>query len=314
MLRNLFTTLVDEEIKRDEVYRRGFRPIGGLNRQNAPLSIDLPGTAGFVSAGTVETGAITTPRQPNGLVPMTPGMSIGVATPGLPTALHSSHTAAHLTPTAEEEPGGDSKNLLQAGSGDRASDYFSSNPNSHQSEASSESNKAPATPSEVPSGATPASPTDDKEEKKKGIFGKNFKMTFPKNMKLGRGSNEAKPAAATEEKQEDMSDKSSEAGEKIFEDNLSGVIERIRQEYEEHARNNTDQPLSVGFTPSLPNETPVLKPPPSTLVIIQEDNPESGGVADLYRGAINTLGKDVDVVEKVAPAWLGELLLKVCSV
>ena len=316
VLRNLFTTLVDEEIKRDEVYRRTFRTpnaSGGLSRQNAPLSIVLPGTAGSLSGGTVETGSIITFRQPNGLVPMTPGMSIGVATPGLPATLLLSHTTTHLTPTAEEEAGGDGKNLLQAGSGDRTSDYFSSNPNSHQSEASSESNKAPATPSEVPPGTTPASPTDDKEEKKKGLFGKNFKMTFPKNIKLGRSSTEAKPAAATEEKQEDMSDKSSEAGEKIFEDNLSGVIERIRQEYDEHARNDPDQPLSVGITPSLPNETPVLKPPPSTMVIIQEDNPESGGVADLYRGAINTLGKDVDIVEKVAPAWLGELLLKVSS-
>lgn len=314
-MRNLFTALVDEEIKRDEFYRRTFRAptaSGGFHRQNAPLSIILPGQVGSLSAGTIETGSITTPRQANGLVPMTPGMSIGVATPGLPTALHSSHTASHLTPTAEEEVGGgESKNHLQAGSGDRASDYFSSNPNSHQSEASSESNKAPPTPSEVLPGTTPASPADDKEEKKKGLFGKNFKMTFPKNMKLGRSPTDAKPAVAAEEKQEDMSDKSSETGEKVFEDNLSGVIEKLRQEYEEHARNNSDQSLSVGITPSLPNETPVLKPPPSTMVIIQEDNPESGGVADLYRGAINTLGKDVEVVEKVAPAWLGELLLKV---
>jgi len=97
---------------------------------------------------------------------------------------------------------------------------------------------------------------------------------------------------------------------KIFEDNLLGVIEKIRQDYEEHVRNDPDQPLSVGITPSLPVETPVLSLPPSTMVIIQEDNPESGGVADLYRGAINTLGKDVELVEKVAPIWLGELLLK----
>ena len=201
----------------------------------------------------------------------------------------------------------------QISSGDRSSDYFSSVPNSHQSEASSENNKAPATPGEGPPGMASTSPTDDKEEKKKGsLFGKNFKMTFPKNMKLGRTSTETKPAAASEEKAEDVSDKSSEPGEKIFEDNLVGVIEKIRHDYDEQGRARPDQPLSVGITPSLPNETPVLRPPADTLIIIQEDDPDSGGVADLYRENIGALGRDADVVEKVAPMWLGELLLKVC--
>lgn len=198
-------------------------------------------------------------------------------------------------------------------SGDRSSDYFSSIPNSHQSEASSEHNKAPATPGEGPPGITSTSPADDKEEKKRGsLFGKNFKMTFPKNMKLGRTSTEVKPAAANEEKAEDVSDKSSEPGERIFEDNLLGVIEKIRHEYDEQARAKPDQPVTMGITPSLPNETPVLRPPPETLIIIQEDDPDSGGVADLYRESIGALGRDADVVEKVAPAWLGEVLLRVC--
>jgi WD repeat-containing protein 48 len=200
----------------------------------------------------------------------------------------------------------------QVNSGDRNSDYFSSIPNSHQSEASSEHNRAPATPGEGPPGISPTSPTDDKEEKKRGsLFGKNFKMTFPKNMKLGRTSTELKHATASEEKAEDVSDKSSEPGERIFEENLLGVIEKIRYEYEEQARVKPDQPITMGITPSLPNETPVLRLPPETLIIIQEDDPDSGGVADLYRESIGALGRDADVVEKVAPAWLGEVLLRV---
>jgi WD repeat-containing protein 48 len=58
-------------------------------------------------------------------------------------------------------------------------------------------------------------------------------------------------------------------------------------------------------------ETPVLTLPPHTTVIIQEDNPESGGLADQYRGEISELGDDADTLEKIAPMWLGDLLLKV---
>ena len=319
VLRNLFSALVDEEIRRDEIYRRSLlnsTTSGGLQRRNAPLSIALPTSPSSSSSRSFDTPSMVTPRPLNGVVPMTPGLAIVVATPGVPTNSLPSHTAGHLTPTAEEDAGMEKRQNSagqQISSGDRSSDYFSSVPNSHQSEASSENNKAPATPGEGPQGMTSTSPADDKEEKKKGsLFGKNFKMTFPKNMKLGRTSTETKPTAASEEKPEDVSDKSSEPGEKIFEDNLVGVIEKIRHDYEEQGRARPDQPLSAGITPSLPNETPVLRPPADTLIIIQEDDPDSGGVADLYRENIGALGRDADVVEKVAPMWLGELLLKVC--
>jgi hypothetical protein len=33
----------------------------------------------------------------------------------------------------------------------------------------------------------------------------------------------------------------------------------------------------------------------------------------MYRGTVGSLGKDANLVEKVAPPWLGELLLKVKS-
>lgn len=317
MLRNLFNSLVDEEIRRDEAYRRNFQNntiSAGMQRRNAPPSIALPSSPSDLSNKSADTPSMVTPRPLYGVVPMTPGLSIGVATPSVPANNLPSHMTGHLTPTAEEEAGMEKRQSgggQQMNSGDRSSDYFSSIPNSHQSEASSEHNKAPGTPGEGQPGVTPTSPTDDKEEKKRGsLFGKNFKMTFPKNMKLGRTSTEVKAAAASEEKPEDVSDKSSEPGEKVFEDNLLGVIEKIRHEYEELARARPDQPLSMGITPSLPNETPVLRPPPNTLIIIQEDDPDSGGVADLYRENIGALGRDADVVEKVAPMWLGELLLR----
>lgn len=132
-------------------------------------------------------------------------------------------------------------------------------------------------------------------------------MNFPK--KLGRNSVEAKPVP-TEEKAED-SDKSSEKEEKIVEDNFFGIIQKIKNEYDEQLLANSGQTLGVGVNPSASNETPVLKLPPHTAVLIQEDNPDSGGVADVYRGTVETVGREADVIEKVAPMWLGDLLLRV---
>ena len=70
-------------------------------------------------------------------------------------------------------------------------------------------------------------------------------------------------------------------------------------------------PVESLITPSLPNETPVLKPPPMTTVIIQEET--SGGSADLYRGTVGTVGEDALLIEQRAPMWLGDLLLRVSA-
>jgi WD repeat-containing protein 48 len=323
VLRNLFTTLVDEEIKRDEVYRRSFRteaqskPTNGIQRKNIPPAIMLPPLD--IQSPLLSPNSLLTPRATNILVPMTPGMPIKAATPGLQTTHTPGQAPATLPSTAEEGSDSEEKALEASQTPvttDRSSDYFS-NSAGVPSGAPSESGRIPATPSEaLGPGINPVSPNDDKEEKKKStIFGKKFQMAFPK--KLGRNSVDAKQimASSEESKSEDMSDKSSEREEKVLEDNFYGVVQRIRQEYAEQLEAHPDQlgALSMGITPSLPNETPVLKPPPHTQIIIREDNPESGGLADLYRGEISQLGRDADALERIAPMWLGELLLKVST-
>jgi WD repeat-containing protein 48 len=60
----------------------------------------------------------------------------------------------------------------------------------------------------------------------------------------------------------------------------------------------------------LPNDTPVLKPPTNTTILIQEDRVDSGGVADLFEGRVGSLGHQADLIEKVAPIWLAECLLR----
>lgn len=344
VLRNLFSRLIDEEIARDEAHRRTLEkkitppPSTGLVRPGAPTSIAMPEAAGAAPESTP--GNAVTPRaNGHGKVPATPGLAIGAATPGF------APLSATLPPTAEEEgmqtPNGTSSQVqtpqLSTAKGLPSSvqatpsatelhggDYFSSTTAiaNNQSEASSESDKIPKTPGTTgeASGTAPT-PTSPTEEKKKGLFGKKFGMGMSLTKKMTtRSSAEVKPTvASTEEKSSDTaslrsSDKDADKVHNI-EDNFFGVVQKIRLEYDEHIESKADQPLPPGITPSLPVETPLINPPPHTTIIIQEDNPESGGLADQYRGEISELGNsaEVDTLEKIAPMWLGDLLLRVSA-
>jgi WD repeat-containing protein 48 len=237
-------------------------------------------------------------------------MAIGAVTPGTALANQPTPGTAPLSPTADESILNKStaQQTHHASAIEASNDYFSTTNNTQESESSSE-NKAPPTPGETAPTSVPTSPTEEK--KKSTLFGKKFQMGFPK--KLARQSAEVKTPTATEEKSDSASSKSSDREEKVIEDNFFGVIQKIRQDYDEHTESTPDEPAPVGITPSLPIETPVLKQPPHTLIIIQEDNPESGGLADQYRGEIGKLGVEADALEKIAPSWLGELLLRVST-
>lgn len=323
VLRNLFTNLLDEEIRRDEVYRKSIKKPTGLRRENAPKALVIPTSTSSSTSGTP--GDMTTPRptsEPN--YPQTPGMRIGLATP-LPMPKKTPTQPTNTLPPTAEEDGSDldktESRSSQQSSSERSSDYFSqANLSPNKTDETQEHKEVPPTP-ETP---MPQSPSDTK---KKGLFGKSFnmKMSFPN--KLARTSTELsknpaedtkkmeeKATAESEDKSDKSSDKEEAAPARVIEDNFGGVVQRIRYAYQDHLENEAtkDQPIPIGITPALPNETPVLKPPPHTLVLIQEDNPDFGGLSDLYRGEISTLGlpKETDTLEKIAPAWLGELLLR----
>ena len=310
VLRNLFSTFLDEEIRRDEAYRRGLRkesaPANPSLRPNAPNSIFMPDST--PGSPMISPGAMTTPRASDGqpLPPNTPGMAIGSVKTG--NSPDSNDSTAPLSPRPEREDSLDKTATRQSQppTNGLSHDYFATSAPAPESESSSE-NKVPTTLGDAAGTSVPTSPVEEK--KKSTIFGKKFQMGFPK--KLARQSVEVKAAAPTEEKSDTASNKSSDKGEKVIEDNFMGVVQKIRQEYEDYHEAKPDDPLPIGITPSLPIETPVLKPPPHTLIIIQEDNPESGGLADQYRGEIDRLGIEADTLEKIAPTWLGELLLRV---
>jgi WD repeat-containing protein 48 len=165
------------------------------------------------------------------------------------------------------------------------------------------------TPGEQTPTPTQTSGEPDKEERKKGgsLFGKKFRMDFPK--KLGRTSSEVKPQIQEEKVEEPEPSLVKE--EKVFESSLSGLIERTRHEYEEFLSTHQGQELASAFTPSHPSETPVLDIPPRTVVFIQEESGDSVVASDLYRGPIENISQDIDKLEKSVPLWLAGLLLKV---
>ena len=80
VLRNLFATLLDEELRRDETYRmslrKGASPHNAL-RPNAPNNILMPDSV--MGTPMVSPGTMMTPRATNGhpMPPITPGWGIG---------------------------------------------------------------------------------------------------------------------------------------------------------------------------------------------------------------------------------------------
>lgn len=256
-----------------------------------------------------------TPRAYNGnqLPMVTPGLAIGVATPhaGLTSNVISGPTNVPSTDPATDLEKTSSNQSQSRTPGDKPKDYFSANPGLPTAP---DQQGRPSTPGEDSSETSTQSPVDgDKEEKAKEgttLFGKRFRMNFPK--KLGRTSVEAKPPAADEKAEE--SDKSEGKEERLIEDSFFGTIQRIRYGYEDLLQENPSQPLPPGINPSSRSETPLLQPPLHTTIIIQEDRPDSGGVTDLYRGTIRSVGHDADLIERAGPMWLGDLLLQVADV
>lgn len=319
ILRYLFAKLVDEELERDAIFRKELMSnaskIGSLRRQNAPPSIQLPTRALRDPQNLInDDDAMITPKAVNGTgrPALTPGLSIGVATPSINGTGHAAPVQNYLPTTLEEGSSLEKQTSLQSqprSSTDKTGDYFSSSPrprNSADGQA-----KGSTTPGGGLLDAATQSPVDaDRDEKSKegsSLFGKKFRMNFPK--KLGRPSTDTKPAIVDEKSEE--SEKSEDKEDKMVQDSFLGTIQKIRYEYEDFLQNEPSQQPPMGLTPSLLSETPALRHPPYTTVIIQEERPDSGGVADLYRGTVSSVGRDADLIENVAPMWLAELLLRV---
>jgi WD repeat-containing protein 48 len=311
VLRSLFANLVKEELYRDSEYRKNLGQYQQSTRHNVPPSLQLPDIPlyeGFNDKA--EDSSQATPRNIIFSPAATPGLSIGLATPHPGQTNPSVHAQSHLSsPQNERQSLEKSRYQSQSrASSDKSSDYFSSNPNRQTS--TENHTKTPTSPGNgfVDVSSQPGLDQDKEEKSKEGttLFKKKFRMNFPK--KLGRFSADPKPAVADEKLEE--SEKSESKDDKGVEDNIFGTIQNIRKEYEEKLLRDPLQPILTILEPDL-QYIELLKPPPYTTIIIQEDQPDSGGVADLYQGTVESLGQDADIIEKTAPMWLGELLLRV---
>ncbi|KAJ5122321.1 hypothetical protein N7448_003453 [Penicillium atrosanguineum] len=314
ILRWLFAPMVDEQIRRDDEYREtAIAKAEELARLNPTLGTsaptdDIPRSVGIPIARGMH--SMDFPGSPN-----MSGFGIHVGTPSSANYLSTSMQSTSPFPALDvETPGSMGRNLdAVPGSFSDKSDYFSSAPPpqglSHLSQL--DTDKTPMSPSDLnsPSGL-PQSPAEpDKEERKKGssLFGKKFRMEFPK-VRGSRNSTDTKPQIQEEKIEE--SEISSIKEEKTYEANISGVIDRIRDDYEEFLSSNPSRDLVTAIVPSAESETPRLHIPPRTAVFIQEETGDTAVASDLYRGSVGTIGQEIERLEKAIPHWLGELLLK----
>lgn len=312
VLRSLFANFVDEEVDRDTKFRKNLmqsRKSHNPGRHSPPPYIQIPNAPFFEGPKSHSNDRFQSASRNTVLSPVpTPGLSIGLATPYLSNTNTSVH-AQNQVSSQQNERQSLEKDQLQTQSrtsSDKSFDYFSSNPTSAENHV-----VIPTTPGKTSLDATSQSLVDqEKEDKSKEStsFKKKFRMNFPK--KLGRSPVEPK-TVPTDEKSEE-SDKSESKDDKGIEDNFLGTIQSIRKDYEERLHRDPYQPIPTVLEPGLP-DVELLKPPPYTTIIIQEDQPDFGGVADLYQGTVKSLGQDADIIEKTAPMWLGELLLRVCA-
>lgn len=308
ILRYLFAGLIDEEIKRDEAHRATINEPAlkraAVAREAPPMSIAIPPMPQWEQSES----AINTPKA-GGInhPPVTPGLGIGVATPGpfrdatTPATPGEKRTSQVSRPSVEKD------------------DYFSNAISAVDTGVA----KAPVTPAEPPTPAvdkepkTPADGAKDKDKDKdngKSPTSAFTKKKFRMNMSFGTkkpgrsaSSTAAEKPAVVDEKTEEQQSESSSHHEKEVDDCFLGAVQKIRHEYEKELSENPDKPAETRVIPSLPNDTPVLRIPPRTMVILQEET--SGGSAELYRGTVEKLGRDTDIIEQKGPLWLGEVLL-----
>lgn len=311
----MFANLIDEEIKRDEDHRHklneGVESRQAAFRANAPTSIAMPQR---IVTDFESTDTVTTPRaNGNQLNPMTPGFGIGLATPATAFSSHGDgFTSSPMSPSEKR------KSATSPRPTDK-DDYFTSSigpADSGQKPAGTPATPAPDAAADAKAEAPGEKGKDkDKDKDKAGdsakspttAFGKKFRMSFG-TKKLGRSASQTAPEkpAVVDEKAEES--ESSSNHEKEVDDSFLGVIQKMHQDYERSLAENPRKTVETRITPSLPNETPVLKLPPTTKVIIQEET--SGGSANIYQGTVESVGRDADAIEEKGPMWLGSLLLQ----
>lgn len=307
-MRYLFANLIDEEMRRDQNYRQKLNEEIARRQSagRANSSVSSPPAQITTTDGAKADQANTS--EANGSHPQvgTPGFGIGLAAPG--------PNASSLSGVPEEVVSGQLSSRGDFSRGDRKGNFVTEG-----STAVSTTAAAPAVDSSeakysMEKGSEKGSERGkDKETSGETIrspvsaFSRKLRMSFS-SRRRSRSTSQATPEkpVVVDEKSEES--ETSSTTEKEVDDSFFGVIQKIRNSYDKQRADTPDKLVETRVTPSLPNETPVLKLPPGTKIIIQEET--SGGSANVYQGTVENVGHDADVIEKKAPMWLGEVLLQ----
>jgi WD repeat-containing protein 48 len=326
VLRYLFANLISEEISRDSQYRRHLLEQAQkqrLERENAPTSIQMP--PAMADGWKMDPSA---PLSTNTLRPVNTN-TIGFATPGLSIADTASSYVGSPNLTRDGLNNDDDARSPIGG------DYFSKSTTANSTNTNGDARLVPQTPTEASATPAPEDASTTEANDTPSKFGKRLRMNMSFNMKkLGKlpTNDKDKPAVVEETKEEteaeaDTQSSSDNSNSRVVDENFLGCIQKIRFAYEDHLQaqiqratavdaaggalgSSKELELPTSVVPSLPSETPVLKPPPNTTILIQEERPEAGGVADLFEGKVGSTAEMADLIEKVAPMWLGDALLR----
>jgi WD repeat-containing protein 48 len=271
-LRYLFSNLIDEEIKRDETYRASLltEKKEEVSHPGRPTNIQIPSMNidGWNEASSGPT-SVSTIKANGTHMPHTPGLAIGLATPMAhpQSAGRNSQHNPYLTPTTEESAQLEKTQTQRSSMNGGEPDYFgqvssATNGNGNGKPAAAAGAEA-STETKEETVSSPTEP-DTPAKKGKGMFGKKFGFN-KKLFSTGTAVVEPVKPAAVDEKAEDSDSRSNKTDEKVVEDNFYGSIQKIRQGYEEQLAAGATK-LESQIAPSLPNDTPVLKPPASTTI------------------------------------------------
>lgn len=332
VIRNLFSRFIGEELHRDALYRKELRKAlekttqcdersAGTSTPPMRIEFERPVMSGFPAGSKSASSPAVEPSTP---------MGINLATPA---ATHSSGTKASVSAGGIARMPDIGENGEAGASVGRDGDYF----------AGATAESAQSTAGTATTFGTSATSTDTETNKSSSNFMhrlKSFSMGRRSSTRSDKDSNGAgggtspgsalglsksqQQAAATSPSEAASVDTASGTGggAGADEDAAAGakgasttapeppkmcqsVIDEVRKGY---GADNLDK---TGFRIAPNDETPPIALPPHTTIILSEDMPDAGDTKDVYRGSVACTGTDASILEKVAPAWMGAVLLQV---
>lgn len=313
VLRYLFDGFIEEELVRDQQFRYSMTNRASDNDKTVgkQTRLFIPTSDRQTDFEVHTSGQTRYSTQNSSLV--TPSLLIGRPTP--------SHTAPQHTPDTEDNSHNNSSKpdlgSIPSDADKTKEDYFSSKlvqDGKSNSEAVMHT-PTPTSPSSLTPKANSTAQVAETEKsntaKDSASFGKRLRNSFAPSKMFTKATTADVAKSQPVEEPESTESKHTASEEAINEDSIVYALTLVRQSYTNPpGEGNSGLPTSA-LIPPPQVEAPHVVLPASTLVIIQEDRPSSGGFADLLEMRVDSTARYADLLEKVGPFWLGDVLLRV---